>query len=69
MGLEASASADKEAPHQAEHPGAEQDRQGHLAIELFIAKTLEGAPAHQGAKHHDRQQNRGADQCRNTRDP
>ena len=25
MGLEASASADKEAPHQAEHPGAEQD--------------------------------------------
>jgi Asp-tRNA(Asn)/Glu-tRNA(Gln) amidotransferase A subunit family amidase len=65
---EASASTDKKSPHQAEHPSAEQDRQSHLAIELFIAEALEGSPADPGAKHHNRQQNGGADQCCNARD-
>jgi hypothetical protein len=69
MGLEGSASGDKEAPHQTEHPSTEQYGQSHLTIELFIAKALKGTPAHPGAKHHDWQQNGGADQCRNTRDP
>jgi hypothetical protein len=34
MGLEGSASADKKSPQQAEHPGAEQDRQSHLSVKL-----------------------------------